>query len=246
MLKKTVGFISLFILISFLTTAGIFLFQEGTQPLPALAAQSGPYERAYNYSGLSEVAVKVLWSEPIGKYDLVYFTVNPVVGITGSGCTVESGTTSLPSAPDGEVLLPYYANGGVTLVPASLKLNEVIAFWQADNPKIDNKSAGISGASNAYTYEWVSGAGSGATNWKLKVYKLTTIASSSGTTVYYDELTTTSGGSIYVGPTWGMNSSTLGLSGSSLSYTSSTTFYASHQLGWWTGITPYFFALGKR
>jgi len=241
MLKKIVGFVSLFILISFLTTAGIFLFQEGTQPLPAFAAQSGPYQTAYNESGLSEAAVKILWSEPLGKFDLVYFTVDPVQLVGGASAVTQYGGVS--AFPTSDTSFPVYPNGGVVFTPSSLKLNSVVAFWQAENPAIDGTN-GLTGVSNEYVYEWHSvNSGSGNTGWKIKVFKW---ASISGASPYLQEVSAISGGSVYVGPPMGYGYTPWN-SGVSFDYfTPSTTAYAVNRLGWNAGVTPYFFALGKR
>lgn len=216
---------------------------------PAFAA-ADKWSHAHNASGVSEAAVKVIKKIPLGGYDLIIAAFNPLTSIAGSGCTVEGGNTSFayPSVYD-----QWYQNGGVTLTPASFELNNIVAHWFGEAPE-PTSTKGTSGVSVQYKYELVPAA-SGGTQWAIKVYVpavsninaaggLWEAANSGLTKVWYREICATSGGSLYCGPSIGRGSSAL--AGTSLNYTSSTTFYALNPLGWSNGVTPYIFVIGER
>ena len=152
-IRKILGFAAAFMVLFVIVCGSLFIYESMKPGTPVAVAAGLPvWKHAHNESGLSEAAVNVYWKHPMGKYDLLYFSVDPVVNIAGSGCTVEGGTISFPSSSGGDTSRPFYLNGGVTFTPSSLKVNEVVAFWPAINPEIDGV-AGRTGASNFFKYE---------------------------------------------------------------------------------------------
>lgn len=184
--------------------------------VPAVAMDD-QWTRPHNDSGVSECAVKVVKKIPFGEYDYIIAAVDPATTIGGSGCTVENGTESITAGVTNSV---FYFNGGVTLTPYSFRVNEVLTYWFTDSVG-DLANGSTDSGTSKYKFSWEKSS-SGATAWKLKVYVM-----NSNT---WQELTTTSGSSIYVGRTrvWG------------------ETFTATHQIGWDAGVTPYIHVLGKR
>uniref|UniRef100_A0A6M3IEY1 Uncharacterized protein n=1 Tax=viral metagenome TaxID=1070528 RepID=A0A6M3IEY1_9ZZZZ len=227
-----IGIVALFAVMSVLTVS---ILPQGT----ADAGRRGIHQQwshSHNETGVSEAAVKGIFHQPLGQYDLVLFTVNPLTSIAGSGCTIEGGTTSFQV---GDATPLFYTQGGVTFTPSSLGFNKVVSIWQTENPAIDGVG-GQSGASRIYTYQWDS-ALSGGTQWKLRVFN-------SGNSLTQTELCSVSGGSVYVGPgSFGKGTAyDYGMAGASNYWTSSTTFTAVSQIGWDADVKPYFFALGKK
>ncbi|MDD5006828.1 MAG: hypothetical protein PHC68_00330 [Syntrophorhabdaceae bacterium] len=205
--------------------------------IPAIAADDH-WSNAHNATGVSEAAVKVIKKIPLGPYDLIIATFDPVTTIAGSGCTVEGGATSFKGGS-----AAFYVGGGVTLSPSQFRLNEVLAYWFADAP-MPVSTHGTTGVTGVWTYKWVPNAGSGVTVWKMQVLA----AGTSGFAT--SEYVSASGNSIFVGKAkvfpreanyYGINTAKTGTT-----VTSSTTFYATKQLGWSGGVTPYMFILGKR
>ncbi|MDD5245375.1 MAG: hypothetical protein PHU49_15310 [Syntrophorhabdaceae bacterium] len=205
---------------------------------PMAMAAVDHWENAHNATGVSEAAVKVIKKIPLGPYDLIIATFDPVTTIAGSGCTVEGGTTCFKAGS-----AAFYTQGGVTLMPSQFKVNEVLAYWFADGP-MPVSTHGTTGVTGVWAYEWVPNAGSGVTIWKIRVMQ----AGTSGFAT--SELATTSGNSIYVGKAkifpryanyYGINTASTGTT-----VTSSTTFVATKQMGWSAGVTPYIFIIGKK
>lgn len=195
-------------------------------------AMSKQWATGHNDSGLSEVAVEVVHVLPLDKYDMVIFTVNPVVTITGSGCTITGGTTSFATVDD----TAWYINGGVTFLPSSLKLNSIDAVWQVHG--LNYETEGTSGESGYYRYQFETKGGSGNTNWVVKVMH-------SGASLYWREITEESGGSMFTGGLYfPRHSSTSLASGGTV--TSSTTFTPAVPIGWVHSVTPYFVAIGEK
>jgi hypothetical protein len=187
------------------------------------AAMSDNWIHKHNATGVSECEVTVVKKIPFDEYDMVIAAINPLTTIAGSGCTVHGGTTSFAAGSQAA----WYQNGGVTLVPYAFKMNEVLAYWFIDSPNDLAPGSTDSGTSN-YHFSWEKSS-SGVTAWKLKVY----VRSSDN----YVELQTTSGASIYCGQSQGA---------ATLPVSTSTTFYATYQIGSAAGVTPYIVVLGKR
>lgn len=190
--------------------------------VPAVAMDD-QWTRPHNDSGVSEMAINVVKKIPFGEYDYIVAAFDPLTTITGSGCTVESGTTSLNvgNVPS------WYFQGGVTLPPYAFKLNEVLTYWVTDSVG-DIANGSTDSGTSKYKYSWEMSS-SGATAWKMKVYVMNSND--------WQELTTTSGGSVYCGPSYGT---------ASLAVSTSTTFYPTNYVGWVNGVTPYIHVLGKR
>jgi len=206
---------------------------------PMAMAAADHWSNAHNATGVSEAAVKVIKKIPLGPYDLIIATFDPVTTIAGSGCTQPNGVTSFKAGS-----AAFYTNGGVTLNPSQFKLNEVLAYWFADGPTPVSTN-GTTGVTGVWAYEWVPNAGAGVTVWKMRVMQ----AGTSGFAT--SELVTTAGASVYVGkgkvwPANGANYYGINTAKTGTTVTSSTTFYAVKQMGWSAGVTPYIFVIGKK